>query len=216
MSEESQTQGRVDDGQSPRLASATGGLPSAVRWAQLLLEDRLRPGDWVVDATLGNGHDTLFLCRQVGPGGHVFGFDVQAAAVEATRARLAAAGVPGECFTLFHLGHERLGEALPTEAKGRLAAVMFNLGYLPGSDKQCITRTATTLAAVTQALEWLRPGGLLTVAVYPGHEGGAEEARELAVWAAGLEPRAFEVQHLRPVNRAASPPECWVVWKRPV
>ena len=216
MSESTDVTGREETGRPLRLASATGGLPSAVRWAQLLLEDRLRPGDWVVDATLGNGHDTLFLSRQVLPYGRVFGFDVQTAAVEATRARLRAADVPEEAFTLFAAGHERLGEALPAEARGRLAAVMFNLGYLPGSDKQCITRTETTLAAVAQALEWLRPGGLLTVAVYPGHEGGAEEGRALALWAAGLEPRAFEVQHLRPVNRSASPPECWVVWKRPL
>lgn len=214
MTERGNERVKEETARSLRLASATGGLPSAVRWAQLLLEDRLRPGDWVVDATLGNGHDTLFLCRQVLPGGRVFGFDVQIAAVEATQARLIAAAVPEEVFTLFAVGHERLGEMLPAEAKGRLAAVMFNLGYLPGSDKQCITRTETTMTAVAQALEWLRPGGLMTVAVYPGHEGGAEEGRELAAWAAGLDPRAYEVQHLRPVNRTASPPECWVVWKR--
>ncbi len=199
---------------TPRLASPSGGLPSAVRWAQLLLEDRLRPGDAVVDATAGNGHDTLFLGGQVLPGGHVFAFDVQAAALDATRRRLLENGVAEANFSLFHAGHETLAEHLPEALRGGLAAVMFNLGYLPGSDKQCITRTETTLEAVARALEWLRPGGLLTVAVYPGHEGGAEEARKIAEWAAALDPRACEAQHLRPVNRSAAPPECWVVWKR--
>ena len=70
------------------------------------------------------------------------------------------------------------------------------------------------MIAVQAALELLRPGGLLTIAVYPGHEGGAEEGRSIAVWAAALESRRYEVQHLRPINRAASPPELWVVWKR--
>jgi predicted methyltransferase len=199
---------------SPRIVSSSGGLPSAVRWSQLLLEDRLQPGDVVVDATLGNGHDTLFLCRQVLPGGHVYGFDVQAAAVASTEKRLLDAGVAAGDFSLFQGGHETMPTRLPGELRGRLAAVMFNLGYLPGSDKQCITQTETTMVALRQAVEWVRPGGLVTVAVYPGHEGGAEEAVRIASWAATLDPRAFEVQHLRPVNRTAAPPECWVIWKR--
>jgi predicted methyltransferase len=199
---------------TPRLASSSGGLPSAVRWSQLLLEDRLRPGDVVVDATLGNGHDTLFLCRQVLPGGHVYGFDVQAAAVESTGKRLLEAGVAAIDFSLFQAGHETMPMRLPEGMREKLAAVMFNLGYLPGSDKQCITQTETTMVALKQAVEWVRPGGLVTVAVYPGHEGGAEEAERIAEWAGTLDARAFEVQHLRPVNRTAAPPECWVIWKR--
>jgi hypothetical protein len=103
---------------------------------------------------------------------------------------------------------------LPGALRERLAAMMFNLGYLPGSDKQCITQTETTMVALKQAVEWVRPGGLVTVAVYPGHEGGAEEAVRIAEWAGTLDARAFEVQHLRPVNRTAAPPECWVIWKR--
>lgn len=197
----------------PRLASPSGGLPSAVTWAQLLLADRLRPGDVVVDATAGNGHDTLFLCRQVLPGGHVLAFDVQASAIASTRQRLLDHGVAESDFTLVHAGHETLGEHLPEGARGQVAGVMFNLGYLPGSDKAVITRTPTTLAAVAQALEQLRPGGLMTVAVYPGHAGGAEEAQALSNWAASLDPRCYEVQHLRPVNRSAAPPECWAFWR---
>lgn len=197
----------------PRLASATGGLPSAVRWAQLLLEDRLAPGDAVLDATCGNGHDTLFLVRLVGPAGHVYAMDVQAAAVEETHKRLIEAGIPETGFTLIHAGHETMAENLPAAHCGKLAGIMFNLGYLPGSDKSVITRTETTLLAVAVALEMLRPGGLLTIAVYPGHEGGAEEQRTLAEWAAALPPRKYEVQHLQPVNRNASPPECWIIWK---
>ncbi|HEY1048644.1 MAG TPA: class I SAM-dependent methyltransferase [Prosthecobacter sp.] len=193
----------------PLLASATGGLPSSVLWAQLMLKDRLRPGDIVVDATMGNGHDTLFLTECVSPGGHVHAFDVQAAALEETRKR-----VPAEMTTLYHAGHETMRANLPAEVQGKVSAVMFNLGYLPGANKAVITRTETTMIAVREALEVLKPGGLLTIAMYPGHEGGAEEGRHLAAWAAELEPRRFEVQHLRPVNRNAAPPELWIVWKR--
>jgi hypothetical protein len=73
---------------APRLASSCGGLPSAVRWAHLLMEDRLRAGDAVIDATAGNGHDTLFLARLVGETGRVWAFDVQEAAINETRRRL--------------------------------------------------------------------------------------------------------------------------------
>jgi hypothetical protein len=192
----------------PRLASPTGGLPSSVRWAQLILADRLHPGDVVVDATMGNGHDTLFLSQCVSPGGQVHAFDVQAAALEETRKR-----VPAETCTLYLAGHETMRENLPADLHGRIAAIMFNLGYLPGSDKSCITRTVTTLQALAQSIDLLKPGGILTIAVYPGHEGGAEESREIARWAAGLDSRRFEVQHLRPVNRSAAPPELWTVWR---
>jgi predicted methyltransferase len=198
---------------TPHLASQTGGLPSAVRWAQLLLEDRLQPGDTVLDATAGNGHDTLFLCHKTGPSGHVYAMDVQAAAIVETRKRLSEAGISEDRFTLVNAGHETMAEAVAPEHRGEISGIMFNLGYLPGSDKTVITQTETTLTAVNAATRLLKPGGLLTLAVYPGHEGGAQEQLALTEWATALSPREFEVQHLRPVNRNASPPECWLVWK---
>lgn len=200
---------------SPHLASPSGGLPSAVGWCHLLMADRVRAGAVLVDATAGNGHDTLFLARLAGASGHVHAFDVQEAAVRQTRMRLLEAGVPETCFTLHHAGHETMAERLPAEMHGQVAGILFNLGYLPGSDKTVITRTETTLAALKQALHLLAGGGLLCAAIYPGHAGGAEEREAISAWAEGLCPRSYEVQQLRPVNRAAAPPECWAIWKRP-
>lgn len=197
------------------LPSARTGLPSAVRWSHLLMEAHLRPGDLAVDATAGNGHDTLFLARLTGPEGHVFAFDVQKSAIEETRRRLEQGGIAPGCFTLCHAGHETLLQHVPREQHGRISGVMFNLGWLPGSDKSVITRAQTTLTALDAALKILAPGGLLTLAVYPGHEGGLEEQSAVSQWAENLPARAFEVQQLRPVNPAAYPPECWVVWKKP-
>ena len=198
----------------PLIRSSSDGLPSAVGWAHLLIEGRLAPGDAAVDATAGNGHDTLFLARQMCPGGKVFAFDLQEAAIASTRRRLMDAGMAESSFELVHGGHEEMDRRLPSELRGRIKVIMFNLGYLPGSDKSLITRTGTTLLAVRASLDWLAPGGLLTVVVYPGHEGGAEEAREIAALFSSLPARPFEVQHLRPVNRGAAPPECWAVLKR--
>lgn len=196
----------------PMLASSTGGLPSAVGWAQLLMQDRLRSGDTALDATAGNGHDTLFLARLVGETGHVWAFDVQEAAVLESRRRLSESGA--RHAAVIHAGHETMSHHVPVEFHGRLRGIMFNLGYLPGSDKSVITQTKTTLSALTSAIEMLAPGGLLTVAVYPGHEGGADEQCAITEWAAGLTSSSYEVQLIRPINRSASPPECWAVWKR--
>ena len=188
-------------------------LPTSVDFAHSLLAGRLQPGDCVVDATAGNGHDTCFLAKLVSPGGRVFAFDVQAEAIASTIARLAGAGLDAAC-TLIHDSHHRLDHHLPGELRGHLSAAMFNLGWLPGHDKTCITRTDTSLQAIKLALDWLSPGGLLTVVVYPGHAGGDEEAQTVGSWLSALASNEHEVRHLRPANRVGKSPECWAVRKR--
>ncbi len=153
--------------------------PPLTRIAHLRLAAHLGQGDLALDATAGNGHDTLFLARQVGPGGRVFAFDLQPTALERTRQRLREQSLL-ERVTLHQAGHERMKELLPGEAWGRLSAVMFNLGYLPGSDKGLVTLPETTLPALEQALAALRPGGLLSVLAYRGHPGGKEESVAVA------------------------------------
>jgi len=139
------------------------------------LQQVLFDGAIAIDATLGNGHDALFLAERVGPTGRVYGFDIQTDAVSATRSRLDAAGLSSRA-TLLTAGHERMQELLPAELRGQIAAVTFNLGYLPGSDKGVRTAPASTLPALRQAFELLRPGGLLSVLAYRGHSGGQQEA----------------------------------------
>ena len=153
----------------------------------------LRPGDWAVDATAGNGHDALFLAQTVGPEGRVFAFDIQSAAATATRRRLAEAGV-AERVEVGVRGHEHLSAALPPTAQGRVRGVMFNLGYLPGGDKSLITRPETTLTALQAAAAVLEPGGRLTVVAYPGHAGGGEETAAVAHWAQEALPGGFRCQ----------------------
>ena len=169
------------------------------------LAEALAEGDVAVDATVGNGHDTAFLATRVGARGRVYGFDVQPDALAAARRRLAAAGLDGR-VTLFHQGHEHLAHALPADVHGRVRAVAFNLGYLPGSDKAVVTRPATTLAALEAAVGVLAPGGLVTAVVYEGHAGGAEEGAAVYAWACALAPGAFNVVAFRPLNRRGRPP----------
>jgi predicted methyltransferase len=178
----------------------------ATEMAHLLMRQVLKPGDWVVDATVGNGHDTLLLAQLVGPSGRVFGFDVQAAAL--TEASRRVAGLPH--VSLFHAGHEQLAAHLPAEAKGRLAAVMFNLGYLPGGNKAILTRRETTLAALDQVLDYLAVGGQITLVVYPGHTGGTDEAAAVRGWAE-LRPGAFTTAHYARLNARDPAPDLLLI-----
>jgi predicted methyltransferase len=174
--------------------------------AHLLVRQCVQPGDWVVDATVGNGHDTMMLADAVGSAGRVFGFDVQAAALETAAARLP--GLPQ--LSLIHSGHELLTARLPAGSKGRLAAVMFNLGYLPGGPKYVVTHSATTLPALEQAMALLRRGGRITVVVYPGHCGGAGEAGDVRTFVAAL-PGAFMSSVFTRINALQAAPELFVI-----
>lgn len=145
------------------------------------LAAHLGAGDRVVDATAGNGHDTLFLARQVGARGQVWAFDVQAPALAATRERLQAAGLTDR-VRLIHAGHQSMARHLPPAALGQLRAVMFNLGYLPGGDHALTTRPETTLAALQAAWDALAPGGVISLMIYRGHPGGAAEFEAVANW----------------------------------
>lgn len=175
---------------------------SARFWAAELIEPALYDGARAVDATMGNGQHTLWLCRKVGEAGRVYAFDVQPEAVARTRQRLEDAGV-AQRAELNCLGHERMAEVVP----GPVDVVMFNLGWLPGAAHAVTTRTETTLLAVNAALGLLKPDGLLTVCVYPGHPEGTRELEALTHWAETLDPRRFDALLRRYMNQPNDPPQ---------
>ena len=183
-------------------------LKSARFLAHDMLRQVLRPGDTAVDATMGNGHDTLFLCETVGPAGRVYAFDVQPQALQATEARLRENGVADRARLLLR-GHEHMAE----EVEGPVDAVLFNLGWLPGGDHRVTTRWETTRAALETALRLLRAGGLLTVCAYPGHAEGDRERKELVSFLSALDNRKYNVLRQSFLNAGPGAPECLAVQK---
>jgi len=151
--------------------------------AHELLADKLQTGDKAVDATAGNGHDAVFIARAIAPAGCLYVFDVQTQALQATAERLQRAGLL-DYATLCQSGHEHMLEIVPSDWQGRVAVVTFNLGYLPGSDKQTATKARSTLPALDQSIQLLKPGGALSVLAYRGHPGGEEEAGKVEAWIA--------------------------------
>ncbi|MBN8459307.1 MAG: class I SAM-dependent methyltransferase [Verrucomicrobia bacterium] len=139
-------------------------------------------GAVVIDATAGNGHDTVWLAERVGETGRVLAFDVQAAAIEAARRRVEDAGWLGR-VAFYQESHVGMDSYAPP---GSVSLVMFNLGYLPGGDHGLTTERETTLAALEAATRVLRPGGGLSVVCYPGHAAGVIEAEAVGEWFARL------------------------------
>ncbi len=172
--------------------------------AHALLGASLRPGDTVLDATAGNGHDTMFLARQVGPSGRVYAMDIQEAALTSARARLAAESLDAR-VTWIPGDHAHLAELLPENTKGRLRAVVFNLGYLPGGDRSVTTRAASTCAALESVLALLGPAGLLSVTCYRGHPGGDTEYHVVREWFTRQGDRLANVRCHTPEKRRDPP-----------
>ena len=172
------------------------------------LRASLREGDRVVDATTGNGGDTLWLCGLVGEAGHVYAFDVQPQALERAQARLRQAGLDGRATFILD-GHEHMARYVGAPVQ----AAVFNLGWLPGGDHAVTTRRETTLEAAQAALRLLAPGGLLSLCVYPGHEEGMRELRALLEWSRALPVREYNALHHCFINAAESAPNLILIQK---
>lgn len=170
-------------------------LRGPVPIARVMIRQFVREGDQAVDATCGNGNDTLLLAELVGDSGRVWAFDIQQLAICQTNHKLTHAALANR-VELVQAGHETMAEHVPDG----LAAVVFNLGYLPGGDQGIITRPETTMPALEQSLSLLRPGGILAVTIYPGHDGGASERRTVDAWATGLSQKEFHPWRMGQLN----------------
>lgn len=184
-------------------------LRSARYLSHDVLKEAVQTGDTVIDATMGNGYDTLFLCELVGEAGKVIAFDVQQAAVESTRKRLTEAGVI-ERAALYCRGHEHMDEAGVQD----VAAIVFNLGWLPGGDKSVTTLWETTKIALEKALTLLKQHGVLLLCAYPGHAEGDRERAEVINFLASLPPQRYNVLHQKFLNAGPGAPENFVIQKQ--
>ncbi|WP_215142361.1 class I SAM-dependent methyltransferase [Exiguobacterium qingdaonense] len=188
------------------------GLMRVLPFAKQLLHDHIEEGHIAIDMTAGNGHDTLFLANAVGETGHVFAFDIQSEAVTATRARIDEAGLT-ERVTVIHDSHDTVGAVIDRESRPITAAV-FNLGYLPGSDKSITTHGNTTVAALNQLLDVMAVGGVIVIVVYHGHESGKTERDEVLQYVESLDQKQAGVLRYGFINQINHPPFIVAIEKR--
>lgn len=188
-------------------------LDGILPFARKLLEKTVTDGSIAIDATLGNGNDTLFLAKLVGDNGHVFGFDVQELALANTKARLEEHQLSDRA-TLFSRGHEHVAASIPESFHGNVSGAIFNLGYLPKGDKSIVTKPDTTITAVEQIFSMLQSGGIIVLVIYHGHEEGAVEKEELLKYVATLDQQQAHVLQYQFINQANQPPFIVAIEKR--
>ena len=188
--------------------------------AHWMLKDIIKTNDVVVDATMGNGYDTQFLAEL---GANVYAFDVQEEALNSTEKRLDDAGIKNQIFeknlsnlltepsvNLVLSGHEKLSEYV----KEPIKAAIFNLGYLPKTDKSVVTKADTTLTALDALTNQLVVGGRIAIMIYYGHEGGMKEKNAVIKWTSSLPQKDWEVTSYAPLNQIHTPPILVLIEKR--
>ena len=172
--------------------------------AQAWLSAHIQIGDPVIDATLGNGFDALFLAQSIGETGVIYGFDIQQEAINNTTQLLQHESCQQ---TFFLQGHEHMMAHIPQEKHGHIQAIMFNLGWLPKSDKNIITHADSTILALKQSLQLLAPNGRMSIMLYPGHHGGDSEAAQVTTWLQSkcLHNISFKLEQIRVPMRPKAP-----------
>ena len=180
--------------------SKYGSMIDLLQLQKQFILNHLTEGDVAVDFTMGNGHDTEFLSKTVGEKGHVYAFDVQEQALASTAENLEKAGCAHN-YTLILDSHHNVKKYVDVPIK----AGMFNLGYLPGSDKTVTTMRETTLPAIEAAISLMDKDAIILVAVYPGHAEGEAEGKLVNEYLASLSRHKVCCTQIKIVNSPTSP-----------
>ena len=180
-------------------------IRSTTQTALLFISQYLKPGDTVVDATCGNGHDTLALAKM--GAGKIYAFDVQETAIKNTEEILLKENISLSNVHLILDSHANMCNYI----KEKVQVIGFNLGYLPAADKNVITHTDSTIAAVKESLKLLKKDGLICISMYSGHPGGEEEKQALLDFAGSLDDRTWHVAYINMKNQRKNPPEILLI-----
>ena len=167
-----------------------------------MAERHIVKGDLCIDATMGNGSDTEFLCKAVGEKGRVLAFDIQQAALDHTGDRLRQ-NLAYCNYELYMESHERMRDYAEPDS---VSCIMFNLGYLPTGDHMLATRAESTIRAMEAGLSLLKPGGAMSVCIYSGGDSGFEERDAVLEWMRHLDSGRYLVMVTEYYNRPHHPP----------
>lgn len=178
-------------------------LEKVLNFSHTLIKSCTKEGDIVIDATIGNGNDILFLSQIVKDKGKVFGFDIQDDAINNTKDLLKKYNCTN--VTLFKQGHENLLSIIPKEYQGNISCGIFNLGYLPKGNKNITTKKDTTIKALESLLSILKINGIVVLVIYSGHMEGKIEKDGLLEYVKSLNQKDYQVllyQFINQINDA--------------
>lgn len=176
-------------------------------WRRLLAE-KLKSASTIVDATAGNGGDTLYLARHSKEDARIYAFDVQKTALDAVRRKLSEASLLAKT-ELILASHADMD----LYVRENIDIAVFNLGYLPGGDHALTTLAETTAAALHKAAALLGENGAIAVVAYPGHAVGLTEERCLFACLTQFPAKFFTVGRYAMINHPNSPPVLYLIEK---
>lgn len=172
-------------------------------------ESVIKKGDYVIDATIGNGHDICLLAKLVGDSGKAYGFDIQDSAITNTQKKIENENLYNR-VVLIKDSHEKMDNYIRYNS---VSFIIFNLGYLPGSDHTIITNSSSTVKAIEVSLKLLKNNGVLMITSYVGHKGGKEENRAIEKLLASLNQKEYNVLKFDFINQVNNPPILYGVEK---
>ena len=167
----------------------------------------IAPGDTVIDATMGNGNDTLKLCKKVTDKGKVYAFDIQQCAIDSTRNLLTQNSFSNAKLIL--ASHSNMDNYVSDPVK----AVIFNLGYLPGGDHTLQTKHSTTIEAIKKSLRLLHSEGFISITIYYGKNSGTEEKESVMEYLKTIDYKKYTVTVHDFYNRPNNPPLTVIITK---
>jgi len=187
-------------------------IQTTTEFAMFIASGYVTEGNVLIDATCGNGNDTLRLAN-FSPS-KLYAFDRQPNAVSNTRDLLISEGFEEKLddgtISLICDSHEYMAEYVEEPAN----VIIFNLGYLPGGDKNFVTTSSSTISAVITSLQLLAHNGLLCITMYSGHPEGYEEKEALLMFAMELDASLYHVSYINMANQPNFPPEILLITKK--
>lgn len=171
------------------------------------IENFIHPGDTAVDATMGNGNDTLKLCRAVGENGKVYAFDIQKSAIESTSEKLSKENILNAKLILD--SHTSMDKYV----NEKVSCVIFNLGYLPGGDHSVCTKGDTSIEAIEKSLSLISEKGFVSVTIYYGKNSGTEEKDAVMKYLKAIDHKEYTVVVHDFLNRPNNPPITVIITK---
>jgi|AntRauTorckE6833_2_1112554.scaffolds.fasta_scaffold00020_11 predicted methyltransferase len=182
-------------------------LMQGVEFSHWIIDNYLENNKVLVDATCGNGYDTLFLSNKLDPNGKMYAFDIQESAIENTKVKLKDKSLNIEYI---NDGHEKIDKYI----NEKINCIIYNLGYLPGSSKDIITKKDTTIKSLQKTLKLLANNGLIVLVIYSEHEGGITEKDAVLDFTSNLDHKKYNVLHYHFINQKMNPSEVVVINKR--
>jgi len=162
-------------------------------------------GDIAIDATCGNGHDTLFIASSIltKDSGTVYTFDIQQDALESAK-KLCSQNliIPMDRIHFLNQCHSEFPEVI---LENSVKLIVYNLGYLPGGNKAITTEANTTLKSIERSLELISSKGAISITCYSGHPAGKIEEDRILEFVSKLNPKKWCCCHHRFINREKAP-----------